>query len=248
MSNTTPSHQEMQELLAAYALDAVEGEEGQAVELHLRECPRCRAEVVEHRETACLLAGGHAPAPVDIWDSIAALLDEEQRPAAPISIMSKTPAWRRRTRVAVASMAAAAIALLGVRVVEQDRRLDQVQGEVGDRTLLSSALAAQARPDARQVDLRSGDGPVLARAVITPEGTGFVWSDGLPEVASDRTYQLWAVVEGKTISAGVLGADPGVVPFPMAGDVMGLAITEEPAGGVVSTTNQPVAAGLLQEA
>ena len=40
-------HPEVQELLGAFALDALEPDEADAVDLHLRDCPRCRAEVAE---------------------------------------------------------------------------------------------------------------------------------------------------------------------------------------------------------
>ncbi len=245
---SSASHNEMQELLAAYALDAVEGDEAEAIELHLRECPRCRGEVAEHREIAALLASGHAPAPIDVWESIEASLDEKALPLRATPIVPTASKWRRVARVAVASVAAAAIGVLGVRVVEQGQQLDRVQGALQERTLLNSALAAQGQPDARRVVLRSGNGVVLAHAVMTSDGTGFVWADGLPPVAADRTYQLWAVVGGEKISAGVLGADPDLVPFRASGEVAALAITEEPAGGVIVTDKQPVVAGLLQRA
>ena len=62
------SHSELEELLGAYALDAVDGDERDAVELHLRECPRCRAEVADHREVAAALAQTGGPAPDGVWD------------------------------------------------------------------------------------------------------------------------------------------------------------------------------------
>ena len=241
------SHHQLQELLAAYALDAVDGDEAEAVELHLRECPRCRAEVAEHRETASLLASGHTPAPVGVWDSIAAVLEEEERPSGAAPILSMDRRWRRAAGVAVSSVAAALIAVLGVRVVEQGQQLDRVQGALQDRTVLRSALAAQAHPDARRVDLRAGDGAVLAQAVLTPDGTGFVLGDALPPVAPDRTYQLWALAGPQPVSAGILGARPGVSAFRVALPVDGFAITAEAAPGAQAPTTAPAAAGFFRE-
>ncbi len=241
------SHHDMQELLAAYALDAVAGDEAEAIELHLRECPRCRAEVAEHRETAAFLAIGHQPAPTEVWERIATGLDDAPPPGALVVPLAGRPR-RRALQIVVASVAAAIVALLGVVVVQQGRRLNEMQVALQDRTLVSVALAAHGRPDARRVELRSGNGVVLAHAVLTPDGTGFVWSGGLPPVAADRTYQLWAVVGGATISAGVLGADPELVPFHVSGNVAALAITEERAGGVAATQEQPVVIGRLEQA
>jgi anti-sigma factor RsiW len=65
------SHAEIVELLGAYALDALDGEEYEIVELHLRECPQCRAEVADFREVAALIGHGGAPAPERVWERIA---------------------------------------------------------------------------------------------------------------------------------------------------------------------------------
>jgi hypothetical protein len=50
------SHDAIQELLGAYALNAVSRNEAATIELHLRECARCRAEITDHREAARALA------------------------------------------------------------------------------------------------------------------------------------------------------------------------------------------------
>ena len=76
--NVELTHEEIQELLGAFALDAVDGDEAEAIELHLRECPRCRAEVTEQREVAALLAHTGATAPEGVWVRIL----EELEPVA----------------------------------------------------------------------------------------------------------------------------------------------------------------------
>ena len=242
------SHDDIRDLLGAYALDAVDGDEAEAIDLHVRDCPRCRGDVADHRETASALATGHEPAPLRLWDTIAAELEA----APPLQLASVVPIrpapWRRALCVGLASVAAATIAVLGVRVVQQDDRIDGMQTAIEDRTVLAGAVAAHGNPDARQAELRSADGVVLARAVLIPDGTGYLWSDGLPRTDPDRTYQLWAIVGTERISAGVLGPNPNVAPFHIAGDVVGLAITEEVAGGVVASENQPVASGLVVQA
>lgn len=240
------SHDEISGLLAAYALDAVDVDEAEVIELHLRDCPRCRAEVTEHREAAGALAAGHEPAPVRLWDNIMAELDAAPpMQLAPVFPLRAAPLWRRSLRVGVAAVAAVTLAVLGVRVVHQGDRIDGMQAALEDRSVLAAALAAHGNPDARQAELRSADGAVLARAVLVPDGTGYLWSDGLPRTGPDRTYQLWAVIGTERISAGVLGPRPEVAPFRIAGEVVGLAITEEVAGGVVASQNQPVASGLI---
>lgn len=70
------SHPDYEDLLGAYALDAVDGAEAAAVELHLLDCPRCRDEIARHRDTAAFLAHAGAAAPVGLWDRICGELGE----------------------------------------------------------------------------------------------------------------------------------------------------------------------------
>ncbi len=82
------NHQQIEALLGAFAMDAVDGDEAEAIELHLRDCPRCRAEVTEHREVAALLAHTGSPAPEGVWNRIL----EELEPAPPALRMPGLPA------------------------------------------------------------------------------------------------------------------------------------------------------------
>ena len=240
------SHEELQELLGAYALDAVVGEEAEAIELHLRDCPRCRASVTEFRETASLLALGHAPAPVRAWDAIVAQTEdnEPRELRLPAVAMLGQRRWRR-FQIGVASVAAALLAALGLQALQQGREIRQMRATLANKTILAAALAAQGQPGARRTELKTPNGTLLARAVVEPDGTGFLWGDGLPRLSTSRSYQLWAVVGTEKISLGVLGGQPGVVPFRLAGDATALAVTEEVAGGVVASQKQPTALGLV---
>lgn len=67
-------HDDVQSLLGAYALDALDPEEVAAVEEHLAGCPRCQSEVAAYRNTASLLATPGGQAPAGVWDRIAAEL------------------------------------------------------------------------------------------------------------------------------------------------------------------------------
>jgi anti-sigma factor RsiW len=248
--NTHLTHDEIRTLLAPFALDAVDPDESEAVEQHLRECPSCRAEVADFRETAAALAATFEPAPSSLWQKIEANFDDDAGDHPPRLLPLARPGHDRRVQAVAASVAAAAIAviaLLGIQVVQQGDEVDRMEAALDERTLLASALAAQTDPDGRQVELRSPDGVVLANAVLLPSGTGYLVS-ALPEVDDDRTYQLWAVMGTEKISAGVLGPDPRVVPFQAAGDVSALAITEEAAGGVVASQNPAVAIGAVDDA
>ena len=162
---------------------------------------------------------------------------------------------RRRlatTGAALVAGAAAVIALvLGVQVHHLHTQVSALQSSP---QLTAAERAALASPSTRTIPLASASagGPVHtpATVVLTAAGTGFVVDDrgdGLAPLPADRTYQLWAVVGSKAISLGLLGALPGVVPFSAAGggSITAFAITDETAGGVVTSANKPVAAGTV---
>lgn len=231
------THDEVQELLGAYALDAVDDEERDEIEDHLRDCPRCRAEVQEHRETAAFLAHAGADAPATVWDRIAGAIESP----AVVPLVPKLGFGARRNRWPqalglVGAAAAAVIGFLLVQVRNQDQRIDRIQRS-SDQVAL-----AMAEPGARVLHLTAGKTELPV--VVTPAGKAFLQADALPSLAAGETYQLWGQAGSDLISVAVLGRDPGVVSFDAQG-YAALAITEERAPGVVKTRNQPIATGAL---
>lgn len=255
------THDEATGLLGAYALDALDPVEYEAVDRHAEGCQACRAEIAAHREVAGLLTPGWGRPPAGLWEKIAGAIEETPPPLdlAPVRAMKASQKAEaagpgRRSLVGIAAMVAvAAVAVmgfLGVRMVD-DRRSgagDVARGGAHVEQLQRSADAALADPRARTVEMASTDGTRSARAVVLPDGTGYLVDADLPALPAERTYQLWAVVGTARISVGVLGTDPGTVPFKMAGVAGALAITEEKAGGVERTTRDPVVVGRIQEA
>ncbi len=271
-----PDHLEIQELLGAYALDAVDKETAELIDRHLEECVRCSIEVAQHHEVAGLLANSGGTSPADLWDGIARQLDGSAPPpweglagkletegdqaervvgSSTVAPITSTGSHRRRAgRVAVvaATVAAVAAAVVAIAVGVQVHHLDnQVTALSSHPSLTAAERAALASPSTKKVVLTAGpSGTTRAgkvTVVLTSSGTGFVEAGGLTGLPRYRTYQLWGVISGKTISLGLLGSDPGVVPFSAAGGAVSVfAITDESAGGVVTTTNQPVVAGVVR--
>ena len=251
------NHADAAEFLGVYALDALDGDERAAVEAHVRDCGACQTEVAEHREVAAVLAGpGWTRAPEGLWDRIAGSLEEappplQTPPAQPLAPVVPLDAARRRFRpaeVAAAAIAAAAVALVGVmglKIVDDGRRIDSLKEQAQNFELSRTAQAALADPGARRVDLRSSGAPFAAQVVLLPDGTGYLLENNLPPLGPDRTYQLWAVVGTNRISVGVLGPTPEVAAFTAPGQTSALAITSETAGGVVLTQSQPLVVGTV---
>lgn len=252
------THRQIEELLGAYALDAVDDDERDLIEAHLAGCPRCRAEVATHRETAALLAHPGETAPEGVWSRIAAGLEEPPPEMDMASVVPLDPARDKRdgrSRRAISlraagligAVAAAVTAFLGWSIGQQGAGVEDGARElVVQDDLRRAVTAALGEPDAEQVRLVSSDGRVGVHVVRLPGGTGFAVADKLAALPPERTYQLWGVTEDATISLGVLGRDPEVAPFHMSGPVLAYAVTEEVAGGVKESTRTPLVIGYTE--
>jgi anti-sigma-K factor RskA len=250
------STRELDELLGAYALDAVDEDEREQVEAYLDRTPAARSLVAEYRETAALLAHSDTEAPPGLWERIEQTLEEEPPPLAtplPRGVVALEPRRTRlRRRIAVAVAIAAAVVVVGsltVKVVQQDDRIDELGREAESGSVLAAAETASRDPHAARVTLSSTDGALEARAVYLPDGDGFLVESNLRPLPPDRTYQLWALLGDpgaeRAISAGVLGPDPGVTAFKVQGPVAGLAITDEQSPGSVSPSNPVLIQGVV---
>jgi anti-sigma factor RsiW len=247
--NHQPSHPDLEALLGAYAIDAVDSDERRLVERHLPGCAACRAEVAAHQEVAGLLIAD-GPAPDEIWADIVTSLEETPPPLelAPVIPLSSQRTRTTTVMAAVTAVAAAAVAILGVRVVNQDHRLNRLQAAMSHDDVQQAALTALANPTATTVALRAPTGGAAARVALLPDGRGYVLADGLAPLSPARTYQLWALIAGQRISAGTLGPQPKVAAFHVSGEVGGFAITEEQAPGAVASKNPPVLIGWVRPA
>jgi hypothetical protein len=254
---------ELDELLGAYALDAVDPDEQLAVEDYLRINPRARAEVAEHREVAAQLAFEGSEAPTHLWSAIEGALDEappeltwlpslrdaadasrptgqpeangSEAPLAPVVPIRKGPL---RAGVALAVATAAAILIAAGFAVA-----------LGQNDTPSSAERAIAAvdddPDALTGSLVAEDGGLTAEAGLSTDGVGYIDGSDLPTLDEGRTYQLWGVSGDLVISLGVLGPEPEVWVFEAAETVDALALTDEAAPGVVSSSQPTVVVGEL---
>lgn len=247
-------HDQIEVLLGAYALDAVDGEERDLVEGHLAACARCRSEIRDHREVASLLAHSGGSAPDGLWDRIAGALDT---PPPALSLVSSRPvpagtsrghlrrSWGTRVVAAVIVAAAAVIAVLAVQVDGQDERIDQLSALLSTDGVSRAFQSALGEPDARLVQLVSADGGLKLKAVVTEEGDGYVSASSLPRLPDGRTYQLWGDLGDRRVSLGPVGPTPGVVVFQTLEGVRGLAVTDELAPGVVVSDQPALVYGIL---
>jgi anti-sigma factor RsiW len=254
-------HEEIEELLGAYALDATEQAERAQVEAHLAECPRCRAEVAAHLEMAALLGSAATEAPPGLWDKIASSIAEDNRgpvsePPAPVLALRvggrapRSAPKRRRAVVwsAVATLAAAVMALLGVEVAQLHGQVGRLHKELSIAGLTLSANQLDAGPH-HTVRLVSTDRQPAATVIVARSGAAYwLWSS-LHTLPTSQTYQLWGLSHGKPVSLALVGAHPNAVDFfKLEPDVTELLVTAEPEGGTPGPTTAVLAEGAVPSA
>lgn len=69
------THEDLRELLGAYALDAVDAGEAVLLEQHVRICSECRTELAELREAAALLSYPIEASAATLWERVVDGLD-----------------------------------------------------------------------------------------------------------------------------------------------------------------------------
>lgn len=245
------THHPVESLLGVYALDAVDADERAAVDAHLSECPRCRAEVDSHREVAAQLALSGAPAPTGVWDRIAESLDGATPPPLRLAVDNGPTGRAGRTQRqrslwlggGIAAAAAAVIAIVSLSVTSI-RQQDSIDDMAATQTLTAAANHAFGDPAARLAELATPEGQVLARAAVLPDGNGYVLAEALPDLA-DGTYQLWGASGDQIVSLGALGPAPTVRSFPAAATFDQLMVTAE-AAPVAAPTSAPLIAGSFE--
>jgi anti-sigma-K factor RskA len=245
------THDEVQELLGAYAVHAMEPAEFEQVERHLATCAQCTDEVERLLEASAALGMTEIEAPtVDLWDRIKADVapsgsvwlqapTDHQDVAQVIRLDAAREHRRERTsRWRLAAASAAAAVAIAVPVTSF------VSGSSGT-SLAALAESAADQRGARTISLRAPDGTQLAEAVLTPTGQGYMRDATLPELPDGQTYQLWFIDDGNAVSSGLLGRSPNVSAFSARPDIDAIAISVEPAAGSVAPSSTPVAVGAL---
>jgi hypothetical protein len=244
---TPLTHHDVEELLGAYAVDAVDADEAVMIEAHLAECPRCRAEVADLREVAALLANSGTSAPAGVWERIAAELDDAPPPmrlfvnptAGVVALDRARHRWRRFAVAGVAAAAAVVILVLGISVRTLNHKVDHLQATNATETAAGAALGD---PSARLARLK-GDAGQTALAVLRPNGEGYFIANGLAPL-DHRVYELWgATSAGQVVALGTMPG-PGVYAFSADASVTVVMVTAED-HAVPAPTSPAIATGPL---
>jgi anti-sigma-K factor RskA len=199
-------HAEIEEVIAAYALDSLGPEDRRDAEHelveHLPGCASCQSLYRELRETVGDLALATEPArvPRALEQRIADALQGEKR--APADPGTRAAGWRRH---AVAVVAAAALAALGA------WNVSLTSTHRGDRARIRQALAALGDPAAARATLvdRASGAPSVWVA-LSPDGRVTLVGADLPRVPRDKVLELWLMRGGLPVPAGVFRPGSGL--------------------------------------
>ena len=243
---------DLHKLTGAYAMDALDDLERARFEQHLAECEDCRAEVVELRETAALLAETVAtPPPAALRESVLAGISQV-RPLAPevprTTHHRSAGAPAARGRGWMPFLVAAALAIIvGVgAMVTQPWATD----DSGDVTKLTAAEQVLQAPDAEEVFLDLGE---AGRATVVRSKSAdkaVITTEDMVSAPEGKAYELWFIDGDTYTSAGVMPdvADQTVVLDGSAAQAAAVGITVEPDEGSKQPTTKPIAVFDLTEA
>jgi anti-sigma factor RsiW len=192
--------EELHELAALYALDALDPEDERVFERHLSGCERCRREVESLRDAAGALAYVADPAepPPGLNQRILAAARAE-RVAAVVPLPRRL---RLRAAPAIAAVAACAVIGLGIWAVSLSRSLDREQTA---RRRDMPALELLSRRDVRIAQLSGRNGALL----VTSDGEAALILSGVPRAPAGKAYEAWVVGRGRPQPAGLFPGGPG---------------------------------------
>jgi len=252
------THEEIEELLGVYALDAIEPAERLEIEAHLSGCPRCRAEVAAHQEMAALLGSAGTEAPAGLWEKIATVIAEaDQGPAnEPPTLLVPLRGGPERRRAAdkrqkglvwgaIAAAAAAVVAVLGVEVAQLHGQVETLHKEMLAAGLKNAALEVDAGPH-QTISLALADHKAAATVIVASSGQAYWLGSSLNNLPTSQTYQLWGLSRGKPVSLALVGAHPDTTDFfTLQPGITELMVTAEPEGGTPGPTTAVLAQGAV---
>lgn len=248
----SPRGYDVHGLMAAYALDALDGSERAEVEAHVDECEDCRRDLHDFRETAARLGAAEAVGPTEeLWGRIRAQAERTRQlppeasgaedgdgPEGGARVVPLRSRLVRRLPWAVAAAAAAVALVLGAVTVDQERRMRELQEHTAE---VEALLAA---PGTEKMDRPVSESDAQATVFASNDhDTMMIMVKGLPPAPDGKAYQLWYVDEDGMRSAGMLEEDGQGMLTGMVKGMSGatqLGITMEPDTGMPEPSKDPM--------
>jgi anti-sigma-K factor RskA len=244
---------ELEELIPAYVLDAVNESERARIEAHLSRCATCAQLVASYRPVANLLAFAVLPIepPPDLkYRVLAAALPKAKARAVPthtesvishlsslVSSLFRSPAFAAATLVLVVALAVRNVSLQN-QIAQQAASNQQMLSEISrQRALVSTIAYAETQP--KHLQATDAAPQAIGRLFAAPElnALALIVYD-MPALESKRVYQIWLIdPAGDRTSGGTFTVDERGrawvyirAPKPLS-NYQGVGITIEPEGG-----------------
>jgi anti-sigma-K factor RskA len=215
------------DLLAAYALDALDDDERERFERHLEECDECSEQLALLREPVAALAyaaEGPVP-PKELRDRIIEGARAEPR-AAVIKLPKRN--WALGTVAAVAAAAAALAIGLGLWANSLSNSLDREQTAYREiKRLLGENATAKPLTGAK------------GSLIVNRNGRAAILVCELASAPSSKTYEAWVITGNSPQPAGLFSGGSGCSPVYLTQRVPSdatVAVTLEQEGGATSPT------------
>ncbi len=258
------------DMAAAFALDALDGDEREAFEAQLRSDPELQSLVEEYGDVVGTMAEELEPLtpPVELRERVlmrarANIADKSLRSL--VAGPGESPRWPSRLAIAASVILALVMGASALRLSQRAGGLEQVvatlEGELeGIRLELQSAEVELARYDSiaatfvgqdlRFASLSAPDAdPALHLIHNQEQDLLLVAATNLPPAPTDRIYQLWGIREGEDpVSLGTFNSDAQNSALQTLGAAAApefdiAAVTDEPAGGSPQPTTTPFLVG-----
>jgi anti-sigma-K factor RskA len=238
------------DLIAAYVLDALDPEELELVERHLEHCTWCQAAVAEARAAIDLLAYLPEPQPVPLRARHRLLARLQADAATPL----EAPPIRLRSRLGWVAAAVAAVLALAFawQSLQSQAEVQQREARVRELEQRGQVLTqfVNNRPQGFVMPIESTAAAPGARGGVILDPTSnaaLVMIEGLPRLPTGQAYVVWLVDRDRYINAGVLPVDDQgrgelyLTPQEALSTFTGIAITVETGALASSPNGQPVA-------
>ncbi len=228
---------ETHELIAGYALDALDDADRARAEELFSTSEEAREELRSLTDVAAAMATatvGPAPRP----ELRGRILDAAR--AEPQNVVSLDE--RRRSRVvpvlgAAAAVAACAALVAGLWGASVSSDLDEARSALARERAAAAVLA-------QPVSESSLTG-AAGRLVVGEDGRAVLVVSSPPPVPAGKTYQMWVIDGGHPVSGGLFAPGEGTLAIPVDGKVgqgSVVAVTVEDDGGAPAPTAKPVIA------
>jgi hypothetical protein len=244
---------EMDALLALYAIDALDDQERQLVTAFLGEHPEARTEVAAYIRAASRLRSSSGPSP-EVWARIAERIHADghdphadrladlPEPGATVIVLDD----HRRTRTGLLRIAAAAAAIASLAGTAAALSGGITGSNPPATTAPASSIAAQAAqaltaPGAQRGTVTAADGRASATLVVLPSGRGYV----LDLEGHRAGYQLFALTPNGPVIVAVLGESTPIA-FELPPGTSSLVVDRTPpdtTGSPGTTPGVPTAGG-----